>query len=61
MAQTHQLNGGNNTGATMVMTPMQREGKEVSKIMTTTLAQQGQQCPCNVGDGASATRATTPL
>jgi hypothetical protein len=44
MAQTRQLNGGNNAGATMVMMPMQHEGKEVSAIGTTMPAQQGQQC-----------------
>jgi hypothetical protein len=54
--QTRQLNGGNNAGAMTVTIPMQREGKEVNKIRTTMLVQQGQQCPCNFGNGASATR-----
>jgi hypothetical protein len=45
----------------MVTVPMQHEGKEVSMIMTMTLAQQGQQHPSNVGDSISATRAMTPL
>jgi hypothetical protein len=41
MAQTYQFDGGNNTGAMTVTTPMQREGKEVSAKRTTTLMQQG--------------------
>ncbi len=41
MAQTHQLDGGNNIGATTVTMPMQSEGKEVSGIMTMMLVQQG--------------------
>jgi hypothetical protein len=60
-AQTHQLDGGNNASATTVTTLMEFEGKEVSVIRTTIPRQQGQQYPCNVGDGTSATRATTPL
>jgi hypothetical protein len=40
---------------------MQCEGKEVSTIKTTTPVQQGQQHLCNVGNSASATRATKPL
>jgi hypothetical protein len=60
-AKTCQLDGGNNAGATTVPTPMQGEGKEVSAIRTTTPAQQGQQHPCNVGNGTSSTRATKPL
>jgi hypothetical protein len=40
--QTHQLDGGNKSCAMMVMTPMQREGEEVSTMRTTTLVQQGQ-------------------
>ncbi len=58
---TRQLDGGNNAGPTMVTMPMHYEGKEVNTIVTTTPAQQGQQHPCNVGDGANATRATMPL
>jgi hypothetical protein len=54
------LNGGNNTGAMMLIMPVQHEGKEVSGIRTTTPTQQGQQCPCNVGNGTSAMMATTP-
>jgi hypothetical protein len=34
-AQICQVEGGNSTGAMMVMTPMQYEGKEVSAIRTT--------------------------
>jgi hypothetical protein len=41
-AQTCQVDGGNNTGAMTVMTPMQHEGKEFSAIMTTMQGQQGQ-------------------
>jgi hypothetical protein len=59
-AQTYHLDGGNNAGATTVMTPMQHKGKEVSVIRTMTPEQQEQQCPYNVGNVASATRATTP-
>ncbi len=59
-AQTRQAYGGNNISAMTVMTPMQCGGKEVSAIRTTMLVQQGQQHPCNVGNGASAMRATTP-
>jgi hypothetical protein len=52
---------GQQCGATMVITPLQLEGKEVSAIRTTTPVQQGQKYLCNVGNGTSATRATTPL
>ncbi len=61
MAQTCQLDGGNNAGATMVTTPMQCEGKENSRIRTKIQVEQGQQIPCNVGNGTSAMRATMPL
>jgi hypothetical protein len=59
--QTRQVDRGSNTGAMMVTMPMWHESKEVSKIRTTTPEQQGQQHPCNLGDGASAMRVTTPL
>jgi hypothetical protein len=59
-AQTPQLDGGNNAGATTVTAPMEREGKEVSGIMTMTPAQQGWYPPCNVGNSNSATRAKMP-
>jgi hypothetical protein len=59
--QTRLLDGGNNAGITMVTTSIQHEGKEVSTIRTTRLVQQGQQCLCNIGNGASATRATMSL
>jgi hypothetical protein len=61
MVQTRQLNEDNNASATTVTTPMQSEDKEVSKIMMMMPVQQGQQSLCNVGNGASATRAMTPL
>jgi hypothetical protein len=60
LAQTCQLNRGNNTGAMTVMTPMRCEREEVSAIWMTMPVQQGRQHPCNVGDGTSAIRATTP-
>jgi hypothetical protein len=60
MAQTC-LDGDNNASATTVTMPMRREGKEVSTIRTTTPAQQERQHPCNVGNGASAMKATMPL
>jgi hypothetical protein len=60
-AQTCQLDKGNSTGATTVPMPMQGEGKEVSTIRTTMPAQQGQQHPCDVGNGTSSTRATKQL
>ncbi len=41
-AQTSQVDGGNNTGAMWVKTPMRHEGKQVSKIRTTTQGRQGQ-------------------
>ncbi len=41
MAQTCQLDGGNNVGATTVTMPIQSEGKEVSGIITMMLVQQG--------------------
>jgi hypothetical protein len=59
--QTHQLDRGNNACVMTVTMPMQFEGKEISGIMTMMLVQQRKQHPCNVWDGASATRATTPL
>ncbi len=40
-AQTRQLDGSNNVGATTVTMPMQSEGKEVSGIMTMMPVQQG--------------------
>jgi hypothetical protein len=61
MAQTCQLTGFDNAAATTVMTPMQHEGKEVSTIRTTMLAQQGQQRLCNFDNGASTRRATMSL
>jgi hypothetical protein len=60
-AQKCQVNRGNNAGAMTVTTPMPHEGKEVSTIRTTMPVQQRQQCPYTVGNGTSATRATTPL
>jgi hypothetical protein len=45
----------------MVTMPMQHEGKEISAIRTTTLAQLGQQHLSNAGNGAKVTRAAMPL
>jgi hypothetical protein len=59
-AQSRSVDGGNNTSAMTVMTPMKREGNEISAIRTTMPAQQGQQCLRNVGNGASTMRAMTP-
>jgi hypothetical protein len=59
MAQTRQLDRGNNAGATTVTMTMQHEGKEVSRIIMMTMAQQGVHHLGNVGLGFSATRATT--
>jgi hypothetical protein len=76
MVQTRQLDGGNNASATMVTSPMQHEGKEVSRIMPMILAQksndahamlaialvqQRQSCHCDNGkDVCSSTMAMTP-
>jgi hypothetical protein len=58
--QTHQLDEGNNVGATTVTMPMQSEGKEVIGTMTMMPVQQEGKRPCNVGSGTSATRAMMP-